>query len=271
MKKLLLGSVALVALGAGAPAIAADFGVAPRAVHYVAGTNWTGCHIGGMVGDEWGTTNGWSTTSATTFGVGGRPTPFLNTPIAPNYNMTGFTGGGYAGCDYQFGAWVVGVEGDWSSMNKAGQAFDISPPFTATFVKQSTEHWLATARGRLGYAVDKWLLYVTGGGAWARIDTATWNIVNPLQTGVTDSNRVTGWTVGAGIEYDLRWGWSARTEYLYVQLPSFTTFTPGSGTGVVPGTTLNNLNVGRTTNNILRVGLTYKFGDWGRAAPVVTK
>jgi outer membrane immunogenic protein len=269
MKKLLLGSVALVALGAGAPAVAADFGVAPRAVHYVAGTNWTGCHVGGMVGDEWGTTNGWRTTSATTLGLTGGPTTFPNTPLSPSYNMTGFTGGAYAGCDYQFGAWVVGVEGDWSSMNKAGQAFDL-PPFTTSFVQQSTEHWVATARARLGYAVDKWLLYVTGGAAWARIDTAEWNILQPLQSAINDSNRVTGWTVGGGIEYDLRYGWSVRTEYLYVQLPSFTTFTPGSGTGLTTNTSFTNVSVGRMTNNILRLGLTYKFGNY-YAAPAVTK
>ena len=58
MKKLLLGSVALAALGAGAPAIAADFGVAPRAVAYVAGTNWTGCHNGGAVGTTRGHDSG---------------------------------------------------------------------------------------------------------------------------------------------------------------------------------------------------------------------
>ena len=60
MKRFLLGTVALAALAV--PATAADMGVRPRAVAYVPGFSWTGCHIGGLFGWEWGRSNGYTTT-----------------------------------------------------------------------------------------------------------------------------------------------------------------------------------------------------------------
>src|ERR1700694_3580439 len=84
--------------------------------------------------------------------------------LYPGFDMTGFTGGAYAGCDYQFGVWVLGIEGDWSKTNKEGQSF---LPFNQVLVPlgliagannwfTTQERWYATARARLGYAVDKW-------------------------------------------------------------------------------------------------------------------
>jgi len=102
MEKFLLGTVALAALGASA--MAADMGVRPVARPVVAYTNWTGCHIGGMVGMESGQNDGYFTNGASTI-VGGFFTPGLpfSTPgmaLSNSYNMNGFLGGGYGGCDY---------------------------------------------------------------------------------------------------------------------------------------------------------------------------
>jgi outer membrane immunogenic protein len=263
MKKLLLGTVALAALGAGATANAADLGVRRAVVAApVAYTNWTGCHLGGAVGNEWGNSDPWSTTSATTLGLFNGPTAAPNTPLNNGFSMNGFIGGFYGGCDYQVGYWVFGIEGDWSSLNKSGQTFEI-PPFNTLFVNEAQERWIATVRGRLGYAVDRWMFYVTGGGAWVRIDSSEWSILAPSATGVTQSDTRSGWTVGAGLEYGLSYGWSVRSEYLYVQIPSFTTFTPGSGTGLSQFSHTF-VNEGKLSNNIWRAGLTYKFGYYTR-------
>ena len=295
MKKLLFGAVALAALGV--PAIAADMGVRPVARPVVAYANWTGCHIGGFVGMESGRNNGYATTAATTFGpvtAAANPIPpgrvFPGVPVSGGFNMNGFLGGGDGGCDYQWGNWVVGVEGDWSQMNKSGQAFTpfggqtgnpipigVSPAgaiinLGAPWVFQSTENWLATVRGRLGYAVDKWLFFVSGGGAWARIESSTQLITGPFLTPNLQNDTRSGWTVGGGFDYaitsaSLMPGWSFRLEYLYVSIPSYTTFTPGVGAGLTPtGTTLTNLSTGKLTNNIVRVGLNYKFGNYTAAA-----
>jgi outer membrane immunogenic protein len=288
MKKLLLGSVALVALGTVAPAIAADFAV-PRHVAYVGGTNWTGCHVGGDFGTAWGNSPGYTTTGQSIAPATG----FVfssGQQVTQNFGMTGFNGGFYGGCDYQFGAWVVGVEGDWSVANKEGQGYAVptlqNTGGTFVFAQptqyQMQERWFSTIRGRLGYAVDKWLLYATGGVAFARIDSSAACIFStttgqaggtpptpcaPNSSSIFQTDNRTGYAVGAGIEYGLSYGWSVRSEYLYVAFPSYTTFTPGT-TVPSPGIYPTYLST-KLTNNIYRFGLTYKFGDYAAAA--VTK
>jgi outer membrane immunogenic protein len=173
-------------------------------------------------------------------------------------------GGAQVGCNYQFaGGWVIGIEGDWSVTNKEGQsqinqvtAAAIAAFRSDTFSLQ--ERWLGTARVRLGYAVtDKWLWYVTGGGAWAKIDASEWTLQPNIGAKWMQSNWVSGWTVGVGTEYAVGYGWSIKSEVLYVQLQDFTTFTnlPAFGTN-----TLTNLRVVNTRDYIWRVGMNYKFG-----------
>ena len=273
MKKLLLGTVALAALCAGVTANAADIAV-PRRTAYVAPvayTNWTGCHLGGQVGYEWARNQGFGTTAASTAGLGGNRAP-ITPALTPSFDMSGFLGGVYGGCDYQFGAWVIGIEADWANINNSGQAFDLGAaavgfPGGVTTFRQTNERWVSTLRGRLGWAVDKWLLYLTGGAAWVRIDSFTSNIEEPILLSFAQTDTRTGWTIGAGFEYAVASGWSARAQYLFVEIPSFTTFTPGVGPGTLPPTTpWNNLNNGPIHNHLLEFGLTYKFGDFAYAA-----
>ena len=223
MKKLLLGTVALAALGV--PAIAADLGVRPVARPIVAYTNWTGCHIGGMVGIESGRSDGYTTNgaSAITFvGPTAATPPRVATiaagqPLFGGFNMQGFNGGGYGGCDYQVSNWVFGVEGDWSVVNNSGQSGPgvtfltaLPPPI---FVNPSNygkaeERWYATARGRLGYAVDKWLFFVSGGAAWTKVDSSYSVLGTPAGgSGATyfalQNDRRSGWTAGGGFDYAL--------------------------------------------------------------------
>ena len=86
MKKLLLGSVALVALGVGAPAIAADMAARPI-VRPVAYTNWTGCYVGGAVGNSWGHSSGYATTAATTAGPAAAAVPEGLVALADNIDL----------------------------------------------------------------------------------------------------------------------------------------------------------------------------------------
>jgi outer membrane immunogenic protein len=284
MKKLLLGSV--VALGVSAPAIAADMAARPIA-RPVAYTNWTGCYLGGTVGASWGRSDGYSTNGATTSGVATGFTPILaGVPLTNQFSMTGLTGGAYGGCQIQLGVWVIGAEGDWEAINKEGQAFYVNGPAGSTiplaaggvgavrpgFYLSAKERWLATARGRIGYAVDKWLFSVSGGAAWMKIDSSESTSVpfattaSPISLANIQSDNRVGWTLGAAVEYALPYNWSIRAEYLYVQIPSYTTFTPGT---TFEG--FKNVTAGRITDNIVRFGLAYRFGEWGKAAPVVRK
>jgi outer membrane immunogenic protein len=285
MKKFLLGSVALAALGIGAPAIAADMAVRPVAA--APAFSWTGCHLGGLVGFEWGNHDGYNTGGASTFLAPGRATnglPILaGQPVFDSYDTSGLNGGGYAGCDYQFGSIVVGVEGDWSSVNKSGQAnatpnwqSGVGPGLATTnpavkitntqtggiIFAEAQERWYATARGRLGYAVDKWLFFVSGGAAWSKVDESQFSPTTPA-TGyfaLDNNHRLHGWTVGAGVDYAppvLKGHWIVRAEYLYVRFRDYTAFTapiiPLNGTGYVTGLDT------RLDNHVVRFGLSYKF------------
>ena len=271
MKKFLLGTVALAALGASANA--ADMRARPYVAAVVPYTTWTGCHVGGSVGTEWGRNSGYNATGAsrgaTNIGVDLGAIP-AGTPVVSGFSMDGFNGGFYAGCDYQVGAWVFGIEGDWLTVNKEGQAF-FNPGVTttggATFLTSNIisakERWFATARGRLGYSVDKWLFYVTGGAAWMKIDSeytasAAGGVLVP-NAAAFQSDRRTGWTVGAGLDYALSYGWSIRSEYLFIAIPSYTTFTNPTLGGATAFGFPTNLET-RLYNHVWRSGLTYKFG-----------
>jgi outer membrane immunogenic protein len=271
MKKLFLGSVALVALGLVAPAAFA----AERAVPAYAPPpppvpvyTWTGCYVGASAGTSYGTsTHSTVANSVLTSNVAG-PTPLpaavaAGSNIADSFNLSGFIGGGQIGCNYQFGQWVIGVEADGSGTNKEGQAQEVPlAPFIAgrsNWVSQTQERWLVTARGKLGWAIwDKTMVYATGGGAWAKIDTSEFLLGTVLNTGHQESNTRTGWTVGGGIEYALGYGWSVKGEYLYVDFDHYTTFnSPPFGVGNIAPRDV------KLNDHIFRGGLNYKFGGWG--------
>jgi outer membrane immunogenic protein len=284
MKKLLLGSAALVALGLGAPAaLAADRAVPayapppPPAPVYT----WSGCYAGANAGTSTGrstqTTVANSILTPGALGVPG-PAPLgvpgagviapvpVGTSIAGDLNLSGFIGGFQGGCNYQFGMWVVGAEVDGMATNKEGQNFEVGlVPFLgngrANWVSQTQERWLVTARGKLGLAGwgwfgDKSMVYVTGGAAWAKIDTSEFLVGTQVGTGHQESNTRTGWTVGGGYEYALGYGWSIKGEYLYVKFDDYTTFTQppfgGVGLNIAPRTN-------KLSDNIFRAGMNYKF------------
>jgi len=279
MKKLFLGSVALVALGLGAPAaFAADRAVPAYAPPPppVPVYTWSGCYAGANAGYSAGRST--QTTVANSVltgnGLGSAPAPLglagggviapvpAGSSIAGDLNLSGFIGGFQGGCNYQFGQWVVGAEVDGMATNKEGQNFEVGlVPFLgngrANWVSQTQERWLVTARGKLGMTWwDKSMVYVTGGAAWAKIDTSEFLIGAQTGTGHQESNTRTGWTVGAGYEYALGYGWSIKGEYLYVKFDDYTTFTQppfgGAGLNIAPRSV-------KLYDNVIRAGMNYKF------------
>ena len=136
------------------------------------------------------------------------------TGITGNTDPSGFLGGAQIGFNWQTGAFVFGIEGDWSWTNADGS---IASPVALT-----TEHnWYGTATARVGYAVDNWLWYVKGGAAWLDADYTI--------GGVTFSDTRTGWTVGTGIEWALGPNWSAKLEYNYMDFGKDTVGSADSG------------------------------------------
>ena len=207
MKKLLLASAAMMTLGV-ASASAADLSgrktMPYKAQPYTQTYNWSGFYLG-VNGGGWGNSD----------------------------SSDGFRGlvGGTVGYNYQVSQTVFGLEGDidWSDLRRHGNC--------AAFSCQTRNNWLSTVRGRLGYTFDRFMPYVTGGVAFGDIKTSV--------AGIGDSNTTrTGWTVGGGLEAAIAGPWTAKVEYLYVDL----------GSGDSPVGSSENFKT-----NIVRAGINYRF------------
>ena len=97
-----------------------------------------------------------------------------------------------------------------------------------------------------------WLLYATGGYAYARLDTTASATAGALTASVNTSENRNGWTVGGGSEMMLAPNWTAKVEYLYLDFGSKTT------SYILPGIATLNDNV-RTHLHVVRTGVNYKF------------
>lgn len=208
MKKFLLASVGLVALSVGS-ASAADMprrAVMPaKAPEYVSQMyNWNGAYIGINGGYGFSGSNG----------------------------SKGWLAGGTLGYNMQSGGPLVwGIEGDLDWTNMSGGN-------TAT--TETSNRWLSTVRGRLGYAMGatgSWMPYVTGGVAFGDIENSVTGFGSARDTKV-------GYALGAGIEAALSGPWTAKVEYMYVDL----------GNGPTVGGIGSNFHT-----NIIRAGLNYRF------------
>jgi outer membrane immunogenic protein len=115
---------------------------------------------------------------------------------------SGVAGGVQAGYNWQSGPWVFGVEGDI----QATGADDTFAPW------KFSNPWFGTVRGRAGYSFNNIYLYGTGGLAFGELRGETF--------GLSETHTNAGWTVGAGAEFGLFQNWTAKIEYLYVDLSS---------------------------------------------------
>jgi outer membrane immunogenic protein len=235
MKKFLLGTVALVALGATAPALAADLPArtaAPytKAPAYVAPIyNWTGFYIGGHIGGAFAGNNSLS-------GSDGR-----------------FLGGVQGGADYQFGNnWVIGVEAEYSWLANGNNGVT----FPAGTVVSTNSDQLGSVTGRLGYSFGPTLLYAKGGYAWKDNDNISVVSGGAPAAFTTDGGHKDGYTVGAGVEYMFAPSWSAKLEYQYYNFGSSTFLT---GPGDIVGTRFTD------SDHTVKAGVNYRF-NWANPA-----
>jgi len=220
MKRFVVACVGLLAFAAGT-AVAADlpprYPPPYRAPIYSPVYNWTGFYLGINGGGGWGRSQ-WD-------GI-------------DKFDVSGGLIGGTIGYNWQWGQAVVGVEGDidWSGIRGT----------TTTLCGLGCEtrnHWLSTVRGRIGYAFDRFLPYLTAGLAVGDI-AAT---VPGLPGG---SITTAGWTVGGGLEFGIVSNVSVKAEYLFVDLGNFNCgFNCGlGGTGNVS-----------FYSNVFRAGLNVRF------------
>ena len=220
MKRFVVAGLGFLALAA-MPASAADLPRGPvpyKAPAYVAQYNWTGFYLGINGG------GGFGDSSWNGFAVSNSP--------------SGGMIGGTAGYNWQGAGspWVFGLEGDidWTSLKDSSACGALNC--------QTKNNWLGTARGRVGYAFDRFLPYFTGGLAVGDVEANRTGFVGSSSTNA-------GWTVGVGIEGVIAGNWTAKLEYLYADLG---------------GTTCAAVSCGVATNvdltvNVVRGGLNYRF------------
>lgn len=245
MKKFLLAGVALSAFIAG-PAMAADLPV--RAPAYkspppiVTYFSWTGCYIGGHVGGVW-VQKDWSVGAGDPFFAGGQN--------FGSHDANGWLGGAQLGCNYQVGGWVFGIQGDYAWTDASGSGADAlnGIAFPGASISSNVKG-LASVTGRVGYAWDRFLGYVKGGGAWEKDEYSA--VAGPF-VGSASQTR-SGWTVGVGGEYAFTNNFTGFIEYNYYGFgnKSVTLVTPIGGIYDVVDIKEN--------KSVVKVGLNWKFG-----------
>jgi outer membrane immunogenic protein len=255
----------IVALGLaiGGQAAAADLRIpAPVPVLMEPQTDWAGFYVGANAGYGWNHAALSDSFSAPGFGA-------LGATTFSSEKLNGGVWGGQIGYNWQFGRVVAGLEAD---LNGTGQLFN--QPFACdvggaivpgcTVFPKDRIRWFGTARARLGFTVDRWLVYATGGAALQNLGSdghvevagvGGWDIFK------TSTTRV-GYSVGAGVEAALYSKWSLGVEYLFIDTGTKTTANVALPAGLnavlgaPPGTTI--FETHRLSDQIVRVRLNFR-------------
>jgi outer membrane immunogenic protein len=255
MGRFLFLSAIPVALVSTFPANAADVpdgapvqAMAPLHVH-----DWTGFYVGANAGGVLGDANiSWTA-----------PGPGFSTHGAADVNASGtghtsaggITSGGQVGYNQQFRSIFLGAEADFGYAGISASRSFTSITYHNPYAQMVSSNWLTTFRGRLGFVNGSWLGYVTGGLAVANVSSTDLFIgrhgVGPVNG---SANQVrAGGTVGTGVEWAFAPQWTAKLEYLYVDLATASDVAIGTVTGAVID------HDHRLTENIVRVGVNFRF------------
>jgi outer membrane immunogenic protein len=218
----LVGSASAADLGHRAPAPVLNAAASPV-------YNWTGLYLGANVGYSW---NDADVSDVT---VNGAAYAYTGSKL----NTDGFSVGGQIGYNYQLlNNIVLGIEADlqWADQSDTNSLGDTAKV-----------DYFGTVRGRVGYAVDRFLPYVTGGLAYAHGKVS---LAYPEGT-YKDDKVLLGWTIGGGVEYAITNNLSAKAEYLYTDF-SGETYNWTRGANAISAE--NSLS-----GSTVRLGLNYKF------------
>lgn len=272
MRKLSIAAIAAVStLSVFQIASAADLPVkAPgMAAPPPAAYEWTGFYLGAAVGVSWSKVDN-------TYSLPGNPNPPYFYPVdaaaiaaggSNSFDPSEIHVAGRLGYNYQINNLLVGAEIDFGRLGIDEQVNTTFPTPLAGPVTSSTSvkvPWLFTARPRIGYAFNNWLVYATGGLAVARVEFSELNTFSPTSVAATPdsisySKTKIGWTVGGGVEQGITPHLSITAEYLYVDLGTI------SETSYTTSPFFGNPNmIGyshdlKLTSHIARIGLNWRF------------
>jgi len=202
--------------------------------------SWSGFYVGAHVG------YGWTNAQHDFF--------FAGTPdgSSTRIKLDGLVGGVTAGYNGQWSNLLLGVETDFSFADFSGVDLAADPAGCNSADCRSKMNWFGTVRGRGGIVFDRVLAYVTGGGAYGRIRIIA---DNPFTYNFSKTSW--GWTVGGGFEVMFTPQWTAKAEYLYIDLGDV------GGLYLAPSSSVE----ARFRVNVARIGINYKFAP----GPVVAR
>ena len=179
-----------------------------------------------------------------------------DTPLASySYRVNGPVAGLFVGGNYQINKIVLGVEGDWQWSNLSGNNQVLAPPFAVgafpggPFTISTTVKDYAVVRGRVGFALDRFLVFGTGGWAWGNPLTS-YALTNAAPF-FNNGGSSTGWTAGLGVDYAFTESFFCRIEYRYTSLAT---------AGFVSAATNSAVASDHLPMSDLRTGIAYKFG-----------
>jgi outer membrane immunogenic protein len=242
---MLLAGASLV-LGLGVPALAADLPVKapPRRAPVFVPYAWTGWYIGANAG----------------YGLGYGQGTFAFGPVLETFNAmpAGAFGGGQLGYNYQFGSFVVGAETDiqGAGISDTRTCLLGCIPGLSALIDQKL-NWFGTTRARVGLANGPVLTYVTAGAAYGGTETGVTTTFGGATAASSVSATKSGWVWGTGVEAALGGNWTAKAEYLNMDLGSSSASNAVAIPGV--GAVVSTLNV-KNREQIFRAGVNYHFG-----------
>ena len=297
MRKHLVGALTTTALVFAASAHAADLPVrtapALAAPVFAPIFTWTGFYVGVNAGAASDSSRLTITPDPATFGTPALPLPafsaeeFAFLAAEAREDEIGAVGGGQVGYNHQIGPFVVGLEADFAFAdlrNRRDDTMAFADAFGGGLVGvlnaarnqqltyntslQTRVEWFGTVRGRLGIAIDRGLIYATGGFAYGQIETSVASFTTPADffAPFIDENRGRtsgirgGWTAGGGFEYALTDSVALKGEYLYVDLGRKRSSAPaiGGNLALFPGSTFSVQE--ETRFHSIRAGLNFRFG-----------
>jgi outer membrane immunogenic protein len=210
---------------------------------------WAGFYFGPNGG--FGFVSGNATVTLTSF--------FGSATSSSSGTMNGPIGGGQIGYNWQINSLVFGVEADGQWSNQTSNTSNLSCLGFCTLNETTTINWFATARGRVGYAFGRVLIYGTGGVAFLNFsDTLNATGFGTTINLATLSSTATGYAVGFGVETAFTPNLAARAEYLFMSSSGFNATSPSP---IFGGTITETATI---RDSIVRAGLNYRFpvGGW---------
>ncbi len=222
--------------------------------------NWTGCYFGINAGGAAAGSDVTTVLNPGTYLFNPTDVAAVSATGSGSGNISGFIGGGQAGCNLQIDKVVFGIEGDYDYFSATSSFITTGTLVSGdTFIIDNSvkTNWLATVRPRLGLSAADTFIYVTGGVAFAKLNYRQLYSDTALAAGgALASRNATGWTAGVGFETALKYNFSVKLEYLFAKFPSV-----GAVGGILD--TFGNTNVLQSSADLaiqtVRVGLNYKL------------